>query len=86
MSDAPHFDIDPDAFWQDPYPALAKMRSSAPIAYVPQLGATLLTRHGDIFTQEKRTESDMKLPCWLQKHFWTHVCHCWLRPCQYDNR
>ena len=56
MSDAPHFDIDPDAFWQDPYPALAKMRASAPIAYVPQLGATLLTRHGDIFTQEKRTE------------------------------
>lgn len=56
MSDAPHFDIDPVAFAADPYPALARMRAEAPIAYVPQLGATLITRRDDIFTQEKRVE------------------------------
>lgn len=56
MSDAPVFEIDPKAFWADPYPALKRMRAEAPIAYVPQLGATLITRRDDIFTQEKRTD------------------------------
>ncbi len=56
MSDAPVFEIDPEAFWQDPYPTLARMRSEAPIAYVPQLGATLLTKRDTIFENEKRTE------------------------------
>ena len=56
MSDAPVFDVDPQAFWADPYPALKRMRAEAPIAYVPQLGATLITRRDDIFTQEKRVE------------------------------
>ncbi len=54
MSDAPHFDIDPAAFAADPYPALAQMRARAPIAYVPQLDATLLTRRDDIHREEKR--------------------------------
>lgn len=56
MSDAPPFDIDPAAFAADPYPTLAQMRRTAPIAFVPQLGATLLTRRDDIHREEKRTE------------------------------
>jgi hypothetical protein len=35
MSNAPHFDIDVSAFWADPYPAFARMRKQAPIAFVP---------------------------------------------------
>lgn len=53
MSDAPRFEIDPAAFWRDPYPDLAAMRSQAPIAFVPQLGATLLTLRDDVFVCEK---------------------------------
>ncbi len=56
MSNAPHFDIDVPRFWADPYPALAKMRKEAPIAFVPQLGSTVFTRRDDIFTQEKRID------------------------------
>ena len=56
MSDAPVYDIDPAAFWRDPYPDLARMRADTPICFVPQLGATLLTRHQDIFVNEKRIE------------------------------
>ncbi len=56
MSNAPHFNIDVPSFWADPYPALAKMRKEAPIAFVPQLGSTVFTRRDDIFTQEKRID------------------------------
>ncbi|TBX29245.1 cytochrome P450 [Nioella sediminis] len=56
MSDAPVFEIDPPTFWADPYPTLKRMRAEVPIAYVPQLNATLITRRDDIFTQEKRVE------------------------------
>lgn len=56
MSDAPEFHIDPARFHADPYPALARMRATAPIAYVPQLGATLMTRHADIFVNEKKID------------------------------
>jgi cytochrome P450 len=56
MSNAPHFDIDVPAFWADPYPDLAKMRTRAPIAFVPQLGSTVFTRRDDIFSQEKRID------------------------------
>ena len=56
MSTAPRFDIDVDAFWRDPYPALAQMRAEAPIVFVPQLGATLLTRRDDIASMEKRVD------------------------------
>lgn len=56
MSDAPVFDIDLAAFAADPYPDLARMRADCPIAYVPQLDATLLTRRDDIWRQEKRVE------------------------------
>ncbi|HET7156070.1 MAG TPA: cytochrome P450 [Hyphomicrobiaceae bacterium] len=53
MGNAPHFDIDPAEFWRDPYPALARLRAEAPIAFVPQLGSTLFTRRDDIFVSEK---------------------------------
>jgi cytochrome P450 len=56
MSTAPRFDIDVAAFWRDPYPTLATMRTTAPIAFVPQLGSTLLTRRDDIFVCEKRID------------------------------
>lgn len=56
MSDAPVVEIDPAAFAADPYPTLARMRAEAPICFVPQLGATLITRRDDIFVQEKRVE------------------------------
>tara|TARA_Y100000590_G_scaffold97896_1_gene111421 strand:+ start:5114 stop:6289 length:1176 start_codon:yes stop_codon:yes gene_type:complete len=53
MSSAPVVNIDPAAFWADPYPILAEMRASAPICYVPEIGATLITRRDDIHTCEK---------------------------------
>lgn len=54
MSDAPVVHIDLAAFAADPYPALARMRAETPIAYVPELGATLLTRRDDVHREEKR--------------------------------
>lgn len=56
MSDAPVVHIDTAAFAADPWPDLARMRAQAPICFVPELGATLLTRRDDIWTQEKRVE------------------------------
>lgn len=56
MSNAPTYEIDLKAFWRDPYPDLKAMRETAPIAYVPQLGATLLTKRDDIFINEKLIE------------------------------
>ena len=56
MASAPRFDIDPDAFWHDPYPALAQMRKQAPIAFVPQLNATLMVKRDDIALNEKKIE------------------------------
>jgi cytochrome P450 len=56
MSTAPHFPLDVQDFWRNPYPALARMRAEAPIAFVPQLGSTLLTRRDDIFVSEKRID------------------------------
>lgn len=52
----PVFDIDPVAFKTDPYPVYRNMRDQAPICYVPQLDAVLLTRRDDIFTCEKNIE------------------------------
>ncbi|MEO0910861.1 MAG: cytochrome P450, partial [Pseudomonadota bacterium] len=56
MSNAPVYEIDPQKFWRDPYPDLKSMRENAPIAYVPQLDATLLTKRDDIFVCEKNIE------------------------------
>ena len=52
-STAPVYSIDPVALAKDPYPQLAQMQSQAPIAWVPQLGATLITRFDDIDVCEK---------------------------------
>lgn len=56
MSNAPVVEIDLARFWADPYPILKRLRAEAPIAYVPQLGATLMTRRDTVFTQEKRID------------------------------
>lgn len=53
MSRPPQLDIDPKAFWADPYPDLARMRAEAPVCYVPQLGSILFTRRDDIAECEK---------------------------------
>ena len=50
----PVYNISPDDFWRDPYPDLKTLRHNAPIAFVPQLGATLITRRNDIFDVEKK--------------------------------
>jgi cytochrome P450 len=56
VSTAPRIDIELGAFWQDPYPTLAKLRREAPIAFVPQLGSTLLCSRDDIFVSEKQID------------------------------
>jgi len=53
VANAPIVDIDRDEFWLDPYPTLAKLRETAPVAFVPQLNATLLTRRDDVWENEK---------------------------------
>lgn len=50
---APIVEIDRDAFWHDPYPVLARLRATAPVAFVPQLNAVLLTRRDDVWENEK---------------------------------
>ena len=49
----PEIRIDLATFWKDPYPELKRMRREAPICFVPQLNATLLTKRDDIFICEK---------------------------------
>ena len=56
MSTAPRIDVDVSAFWHDPYPTLARLRRDAPIAFVPQLGSTLLCSREDIFVSEKQID------------------------------
>ena len=56
MSNAPEYNIDLSEFKKDPYPDLAEMRRSIPIARVPQLNATLFTKRDDIFINEKKID------------------------------
>jgi cytochrome P450 len=56
MSNAPHFEVDMAALWRDPYPAYARLRKEAPIAFVPQLGGTVFAARDDIFVCEKQVE------------------------------
>ncbi|RLE20055.1 MAG: cytochrome P450 [Actinobacteria bacterium] len=56
MTNAPQFNIDPEQFWKDPYPDLAAMRSTAPVVFVPQLGATLITTRDAISACEKNIQ------------------------------
>lgn len=53
MATAPVVEIDMAAFWADPYPTLRALRAEAPIAYVPQLGGIVFTRHADIMASER---------------------------------
>lgn len=55
MSNAPIYNLDMNHFWLDPYPDLKVMRNKTPIAYVPQLDATLITKRQAIFENEKKT-------------------------------
>lgn len=47
---APSTDFDPfDAgYLEDPYPALARMRSHTPVAYAPSIGCYVLTKYADV--------------------------------------
>jgi cytochrome P450 len=57
VSGPPVIDLDPRAFWHDPYPDLARMRADAPVARVPALGdAVLLTKRANIHREEKRID------------------------------
>ena len=50
------FQINLNKFWHDPYPYLEKIQALAPVVFVPQLDAALITRRIDVFTQEKRVD------------------------------
>lgn len=52
----PEYNVDIPAFWNNPYPDLKRMRENAPICFVPQLNATLLTKRDDIFVCEKNVD------------------------------
>lgn len=54
MAAPPAFEIDVDAFWRDPYPVYRKLHAEAPIAFCPQLGAVLMTRHADVSACERK--------------------------------
>ena len=54
MPTAPTYDLNMSRFWLDPYPDLKMMRTKFPIAYVPQLDATLITKRQAIFDNEKK--------------------------------
>ena len=49
------FNINYEDFSVDPYPVLSKLRNTAPISFVPQLNAILISKHADIFICEKNT-------------------------------
>ena len=50
------YTIDLQKFWHDPYPDLVVIQRMAPVVYVQQLDAALITRRADIFIQEKRID------------------------------
>ena len=56
MSNAPVYHLDPEALWRDPYADYAYLRANCPIAYVPELDATLITRRNDIAANEKKID------------------------------
>ena len=56
MTAPPVTHIDPARFAADPYPDLARMRATAPVTYVPELDAVMLTRRDDIHHWEKRID------------------------------
>ncbi len=49
----PVVEIDLAEFHSDPYPLLARLRQQNPVAFVPQLNATVFARRADIVASEK---------------------------------
>lgn len=45
---APVVEVDPSALDADPYPIYKQLRRDKPVAYVPALGAHMVTRHADV--------------------------------------
>lgn len=56
MTQIPHFNIDPKVFWNDPYPILAKMRTIAPMLYVPEFERIMFVKRDIISTAEPQIE------------------------------
>ena len=50
------YSINPQQFWQNPYPDLKHIQAQAPAVEVPELNAVLITRRDDVYEQEKRIE------------------------------
>ena len=46
------YTIDLEKFWHDPYPDLAIIQAMAPVVYVQQLDAALITRRSDILPKK----------------------------------
>lgn len=56
MPAPPTISIDLAAFAADPYPIMARLRQTAPVAHVPELGGIVFTRRDDIATLEKQID------------------------------
>jgi cytochrome P450 len=56
LRDTPVIDVSPAELEDDPYPFLARLRTQAPVAFVPSLGVWLLTRFEDV----KRAHNDVE--------------------------
>lgn len=54
MAAPPEVHIDLDAFSRDPYPIYGRLQAEAPIAFSPELGGVLLTRHADVTACERK--------------------------------
>jgi len=53
---APHFSIDMDAFWHDPYPILERVRCAGPVVFVPELDGVVMCDRDVIDQWEKRID------------------------------
>ena len=56
MSTPPIYNLDPQAFWADPYPALAAMRALGPVVYVPQFDRKMIVKRDEIVAAEPLIE------------------------------
>ena len=56
MGTVPRYDLDINRFSVDPYPDLKELRSCAPIAFIPQLNATMITKQEDILEVGRRPD------------------------------
>ena len=56
MPAPPVVEIDLKQFHADPYPALAMLRQQYPVAYVPALDATVITKRADVVVSEKNID------------------------------